>query len=37
MFDFAFYLGRDCKAVALKHNDFMKRGEKIIALGINCF
>lgn len=37
MDDLAFYLGRDCKAVALKHNDFMKHGEEIIALGINCF
>lgn len=31
--DFAFGLGCDCKAVALKHNDFMKHGASNLLLG----
>jgi hypothetical protein len=31
--DFAFGLGCDCKAVALKHNDFMKHGANNLLLG----
>ena len=32
MVDLAFCLGRDCKAVALKHNDFMKHGARNLLL-----
>ena len=37
MADFAFCLGRDCKAVALKYNDFMKHGASNLFLGRQLF
>ena len=33
MVDFAFCLGRDCKTVALKHNDFVEHGANNLLLG----
>ena len=37
MADFAFCLGRDCKAVVLKYNDFMKHGASNLFLGRQLF
>nr|WP_225424528.1 MULTISPECIES: hypothetical protein [Lactobacillaceae] len=37
MVDPAFSLGRDCKAVALKHNSCMKRGTRKSLLWVSIF
>ena len=35
--DLAFYLGRDCNVVVLKHNDFMKHGASNLLPGFQLF